>query len=36
MMDNKAIKRLTKEIYPGGDYRKVSNIHVTIFAVLTR
>lgn len=32
MMDRHAIKRLTKQIYPGGNYQLVSNIHVTILA----
>lgn len=32
MMDDNAIKRLTKRIYPEGNYTKVLKIHVTILA----
>lgn len=32
MMDKNAIRRLTKQIYPGGNYNFVSNIHVTILS----
>ncbi len=31
-LDKAAIKRLTKEIYPGGDFKRVSQIHATIMA----
>lgn len=30
VMDRNAIKKLATEIYPGGDYSKISEIHVTI------
>jgi hypothetical protein len=32
MMDKAAIKRLAKEIYPGGDFNKIAGIHSTIIA----
>jgi hypothetical protein len=32
LMDRNAIQKLTQHIYPGGDYTKVSQIHVTILA----
>jgi len=32
MMDEKAIKKLADRIYPGGDARKISKMHVTIMA----
>lgn len=30
--DNQAIKKLTERIYPDGDYRKVTDVHMTIIA----
>ena len=30
--DNDAIKKMTARIYPGGEYTKVSDIHITILA----
>ena len=32
MMDSSAVRRLTKRIYPDGNYSKVLKIHVTILA----
>jgi hypothetical protein len=32
MMDDNAIKRLTKRIYPEGNYNRVLKIHITILA----
>jgi hypothetical protein len=32
MMDKAAIKRLADKVYPGGDYSKISNMHVSIIA----
>ena len=32
MMDKNAIKKLSERLYPGGDYKKIANIHVTIIA----
>lgn len=32
MMDNAAIQKLAKNIYPDGDFRKIANIHVSIIA----
>ena len=32
MMDRAAIKRLADKIYPGGDYTKISGMHVSIIA----
>ncbi|OHD63248.1 MAG: hypothetical protein A2176_11730 [Spirochaetes bacterium RBG_13_51_14] len=32
MMDKAAIKRLADKIYPGGDFKKIADIHVTIIA----
>jgi hypothetical protein len=32
MMDKAAIKRLTDKVYPGGDYNKISGMHVSIIA----
>ncbi len=31
-MDRAAIKRLSRHIYPGGNYNKISGIHMTIMA----
>jgi len=32
LLDKGAIKTLTQEIYPGGDFHTISSIHMTIFA----
>ena len=32
MLDKSAIKKLTRRIYPGGNYTKISKIHMTIMA----
>ena len=32
MMDKAAIKRLADKVYPGGDYNKISSMHVSIIA----
>ncbi len=32
MLDNKAIKKLTNRIYPGGNYSMIAKIHITIIA----
>ncbi len=32
MLDRSAIRKLAGRIYPGGDYNKISNIHMTVMA----
>jgi hypothetical protein len=32
MMDKAAIKRLAGKLYPGGDFSKIANMHVSIMA----
>jgi len=36
LMDSKTVRKLSNRIYPGGNYRNISKIHITIITNITK